>query len=143
MNDSVVLDGRSLTLAHVEAVARGNASVSLSDDARARMLRAHEHVDRIARDREVVYGVTTGFGRLKDRSIDRAELRALQLNLLRSHAAGVGPPAPRDVVRAMLLLRAASLATGHSGVRPEVVESLLALLAADVTPVVTAKAAAP
>jgi histidine ammonia-lyase len=83
-----------------------------------------------------VYGVTTGFGELKDRHIPRDQVRALQINLLRSHAAGVGPPAPREVVRAMLLLRAASLSLGHSGCRPDLVDALLLLLERDVTPVV-------
>ncbi len=86
------------------------------------------------REGRVVCSVTTGFGELKDRRIPAADVRALQLNLLRSHQAGVGRFAPRDVVRAMLLLRAASLAQGASGARPEVVEALLALLDRDVVP---------
>jgi histidine ammonia-lyase len=93
-------------------------------------------VETALREGRVVYGVTTGFGELKDRHIPRDQVRALQINLLRSHAAGVGAPAPRDVVRAMLLLRATSLALGYSGCRPEVVDALLALLEHDVTPVV-------
>ncbi len=111
-------------------------AVTLGASARARIAASRAVVDRAVASGGKVYGVTTGFGRLKDVSIGADRLRALQLNLLRSHAAGVGPAAPREVVRAMLLLRAASLAGGHSGVRPEVVEALLALLAADVTPVV-------
>jgi len=93
-------------------------------------------VERALAGGEVVYGVTTGFGELKDRRIAPDQVRMLQLNLLRSHAAVVVPAAPRDVVRAMLLLRAASLARGASGCRPELVESLLALLENDVTPIV-------
>src|SRR5207247_3864047 len=83
-----------------------------------------------------VYGVNTGFGILKDKVIAPDQLRQLQLNLLRSHAAGVGRFAPPEVARAMLLLRAASLAHGHSGCRPDVVEALLALLERKVTPIV-------
>jgi len=136
----IELGSRPLELSDLVDVARApvgaSPALALAPAARARIAASRAVVDRAVAEGRTVYGVTTGFGRLKDRSIDRAELRALQLNLLRSHAAGVGPSAPRDVVRAMLLLRAASLATGHSGVRPEVVESLLALLAADVTPVV-------
>ena len=90
MNDVVVLDGRSLTIADVEAVARRNRRVALADDARARMLRAHEHVDRIVRNREVVYGVTTGFGKLSEVAIPPDRLAELQVNLVRSHASGVG-----------------------------------------------------
>src|SRR5262249_11428410 len=84
----------------------------------------------------IVYGVTTGFGSLKDKLIPADEVRALQLNLLRSHCAGVGPAAPREVVRAMLLLRAHSLAMGVSGVRTELIEMLAAMLGRRVTPVV-------
>jgi histidine ammonia-lyase len=114
----------------------GAGRVRLSAAARGRMERSRAVVEAALREGRVVYGVTTGFGELKDRHIPRDQVRALQINLLRSHAAGVGAPAPREVVRAMLLLRAASLALGFSGCRPEVVEALLLLLEHDVTPVV-------
>jgi histidine ammonia-lyase len=130
------LGGHALSLADVAAVAREGMKVQLSAAARERMRASRAVVRAVVRENRVVYGVTTGFGELKDRSIPADQVRELQVNLLRSHAAGVGPAAPRDVVRAMLLLRAASLAHGASGVRPEVVDQLLALLAADVTPVV-------
>jgi histidine ammonia-lyase len=110
--------------------------VSLGAAARERMARSRAVVERALAEGRAVYGVTTGFGDLKGRRIPRDQVQQLQINLLRSHAAGVGAPAPRDVVRAMLLLRAASLARGHSGCRPLVVDALLALLDADVTPVV-------
>src|SRR5205814_2073437 len=84
----------------------------------------------------VVYGVTTGFGRLKDQVVAPDDTRALQLNLLRSHSAGVGPATPREIVRAMLLLRAHSLAMGVSGVRPELIEMLAAMIERRVTPIV-------
>src|SRR5512146_3189490 len=113
MNDTVVLDGRSLTIADVEAVARADRRVSLSDDARARMLRANEHVNRITRDREVVYGVTTGFGKLSEVAIPPERLAELQVNLVRSHAAGVGDPLPEREVRAMMLLRANVISKGY------------------------------
>ena len=125
------------TLVEVARAAVGaSPPIRLDGSALARIAASRAVVDRAVSEGRKVYGITTGFGRLKDVPIDRAQLRTLQLNLLRSHAAGVGPAASREVVRAMLLLRAVSLASGHSGVRPEVVESLLALLAADVTPVV-------
>lgn len=89
--------------------------------------------DRLASG-AVVYGITTGFGRLANIVVRPEQALELQRNLLRSHAAGVGPPAPREVVRAMLLLRAATLARGHSGVRPCIVDALCDLLAANVTP---------
>ena len=128
MNDTVVLDGRSLTLAEVEAVARGDARVSLAADARARMLRANEHVDRIVRDREVVYGVTTGFGKLSEVAIPPERLAELQVNLVRSHASGVGAHLSREATRAMMLLRANVLAKGFSGARPRLPELLVEML---------------
>jgi histidine ammonia-lyase len=137
----ITLGDRALGLDDVVGVARGAAGteaarVSLGSRARAAMRSSRAVVEEAVASGQVVYGVTTGFGELKDRKIPADQLQALQLNLLRSHAAGVGPAAPRDVSRAMLLLRAASLARGASGCRPEIVDGLLALLEADVTPVV-------
>ncbi|MBI5711563.1 MAG: histidine ammonia-lyase [Candidatus Eisenbacteria bacterium] len=132
----IALGQQPLGLADLVAVARDGARVSLAAPARARIARSRAVVERAVAGERAVYGVTTGFGDLKDRHIPRDEVRQLQVNLLRSHAAGVGAEAPREVVRAMLLLRAASLAAGCSGCRAEVVEALLALLERDVTPVV-------
>jgi len=134
MNDTVILDGRSLTLADVEAVARDNRRVSLSDGARARMLRAHAHVDRIVRNRDVVYGVTTGFGKLSDVAIPPERLAELQVNLVRSHASGVGPLLSHEATRAMMLLRANVIAKGFSGARPELPELLVGMLNAGLWP---------
>jgi len=127
---------RPLTLDDVARVARENEPVRLSAEARERMRASRAVIDRVVKDQRVVYGVTTGFGELKNRHIPTEQVRELQLNLLRSHAAGVGRYASRDVVRAMILLRAASLARGFSGCRPVLVEGLLALLENDVTPVI-------
>ncbi|HET7225194.1 MAG TPA: histidine ammonia-lyase [Candidatus Eisenbacteria bacterium] len=132
----IVLGAQPLTLDAVERVARGGERVTLHGSVRPRMQASRRVVERAVADGRVVYGVTTGFGELKDVAIAPEQSRALQINLLRSHAAGVGPEAPRDVVRAMLLLRAASLAQGFSGCRPELVEALLLLLERGVTPVV-------
>lgn len=132
----MVLGAGPLTLEQVERVARGGERVSLDAGVRARMQASRRVVERAVHDARVVYGVTTGFGELKDVVIPPDQTRTLQINLLRSHAAGVGPEAPRDVVRAMLLLRAASLAQGFSGCRPELVEALLLLLERGITPVV-------
>jgi histidine ammonia-lyase len=134
MIDTVVLDGRSLTIAEVEAVARGGRAVALAPDARARMLRAHDHVDRIVRDREVVYGVTTGFGKLSEVAIPPDRLAELQVNLVRSHASGVGAPLSREATRAMMLLRANVLAKGYSGARPHLPELLVGMLNAGLWP---------
>src|SRR6185503_2242905 len=128
MNAPVVLDGRSLTLSDVEAVARADRPVALAADARARMLRAHEHVDRIVRERSVVYGVTTGFGKLSEVAIPPERLAELQVNLVRSHASGVGAHLSREATRAMMLLRANVLAKGYSGARPQLPELLVGML---------------
>jgi histidine ammonia-lyase len=132
----VVLTGTDLTVADVEAVARGDASVRLDDEARARMQAARDVIERLVAEGAVVYGVTTGFGDLATTFIEPAQAGRLQENLLMSHAAGVGRPFPREVVRAMLLLRANTLALGYSGCRPVLVERLMAFLAAGVHPVV-------
>ena len=125
-----------LTLDDVVDVARGGTGVELGRDAVARMRESRAVVERALREGRVMYGITTGFGELKDQRIPPQDTEQLQINLVRSHCAGVGPAAPREVVRAMLLLRAASLAHGCSGVRPEVVELLLEMLDRRVTPVV-------
>jgi histidine ammonia-lyase len=100
------------------------------------MVESRAIVEDAIQQNRAVYGVTTGFGELKDQRIPIDQVRQLQLNLLRSHAAGVGPEAPLEVSRAMILLRAASLVHGRSGVRPDLVESLLMMLERGVTPVV-------
>ncbi len=128
-----------LTLAELERVARGGAPAPLSAEAGARLARGRTTVDAMVAEGTVVYGVTTGFGDLSSVRIDAADAAQLQLNLVRSHAIGVGEPLPAEVVRGMLLLLANSLAKGHSGVRPELVELLLALLAQDVLPVVPSR----
>ncbi len=129
----------SLTLAELERVARGGAPAPLSPEAGARLARGRETVDAMVAAGTVVYGVTTGFGDLSSVRIDAADAAQLQLNLVRSHAIGVGEPLPGEVVRGMLLLLANSLSKGHSGVRPELVALLLALLERDVLPVVPSR----
>lgn len=130
------IDGNSLTIADVVNVARRDAPVAL-DRASEQLVRASAKVVADAADgSEPVYGVNTGFGDLAQVRIARADLAKLQLNLLRSHAAGVGDPLPTDVVRAILLLRANTLAVGRSGVRPETIDLLLDLLNRGVHPVI-------
>ncbi len=136
MTSTVVLTGAALTIADVEAVARHGGTAELDPDARARMDEAREVVEALVAGGAVAYGVTTGFGDLASVSIRPEDTGRLQENLLMSHAAGVGPAFPIEVVRAMLLLRANTLALGHSGCRPLVVERLLAFLAAGIHPVV-------
>ena len=136
MTGTVVLTGASLTIAEVEAVARHGAGAELDPEARARIQEARDVIDRLVAEGQVVYGVTTGFGDLASVSIAPDEAGRLQENLLMSHAAGVGAAFPIEIVRAMLLLRANTLALGHSGCRPLVVDRLLAFLAAGIHPVV-------
>jgi len=133
------IDGRSLTLEAIAAVAGGLRDVSLADDARARIEASRAVVDRKAAGPEAVYGVNTGFGSFADVRIDAESLDKLQVNLLRSHAAGVGAPLGEPVVRAMTLLRANVLARGHSGIRASTVDALLALIRAGVHPVVPSR----
>ncbi|MBF8290680.1 MAG: hutH [Chloroflexi bacterium] len=137
--DTIVLTGADLTIDDVEVVARHGAVAVLDVHARARMQEARDVIERLVAEGAVVYGVTTGFGALADRSIAPADVQRLQENLLVSHAVGVGEPLPRDVVRAMLLLRANTLALGHSGPRPLVADRLLDFLRLGVHPVVPAQ----
>jgi histidine ammonia-lyase len=131
-----LLIGRPLTLAHVVAVARHGMTVALCDDARARMATSRAFIERIVSEGRVVYGVTTGFGKLANIRIAPADVQQLQRNLIVSHAMGVGDPLSTEVVRAMLLLRAQSLAQGFSGIRLVVVELLLELLNRGVHPMI-------
>ena len=135
----VRLDGLALTSAQLIAVARHYAPVALGGEAVARIQAARAVIDTLAEEERKVYGVTTGFGHLSRVRIKHEELIDLQHNLLRSHAAGVGEPLSEEVTRAMMLLLAASLARGHSGVRVEVVQLLVAMLNARVVPVVPSR----
>ena len=134
MTESLPIDGRSLTLEQFLAVVRSGCSVSLTDVARSAIASSRRAVERAVGNGRPIYGVTTGFGSLSDRTIPVDQARALQLGLIRSHASGVGPALPADVVRGMILLRANSLACGHSGVRVELVERLLELLNRQLVP---------
>ena len=131
---TLMLTGAPLTIADVVAVARAGRPVALSAQAIDRIAASRALVDRIVAERQICYGVTTGFGGLSKVQIPAERLSELQHNLVRSHAAGVGAPLPADVVRAMVLLTAASLARGASGVRRNVVDSLLGLLNTGVIP---------
>lgn len=125
-----------LTIHDVVAVARHGVPVELADKARDRMAATRAVIDALADDTEPHYGVSTGFGALATRHIP-VDLRAqLQRSLVRSHAAGSGPEVEREVVRALMLLRLATLATGRTGVRPEVAQAYAAMLTAGIIPVV-------
>ena len=134
MSEPVVLDGRSLTIADVVRVADGRGRAALSPAARERMMRSQAVVADIVRRNEAVYGVTTGFGKLSEVAIPPERLAELQVNLVRSHASGVGDLMPERETRAMMLLRANVIAKGFSGARPALVELLLGMLDARLTP---------
>jgi histidine ammonia-lyase len=134
MPTTVTLDGNSLTLDDVVAVAVEYASVDLAGHARLRMGRANDVVTALVDSNRVAYGVTTGFGKLSDVAIPRHRLDELQVNLVRSHACGVGPLLPEREARAMMLLRANVIAKGYSGARPVLVDTLAAMLNAGLYP---------
>ena len=125
-----------LTESDVVAVARHGAGVALADDALAAIAASREVVDALADDSEPHYGISTGFGALATKHIPVEQRALLQRSLIRSHAAGSGQEVEREVVRAMMLLRLSTLATGHTGVRPTTATALAALLDKGITPVV-------
>ena len=136
----IILDGNSLTIEEVARVARREETdLQISEDAKGKIARSRKLVEDWVEHGKVIYGITTGFGEFANVTIPRDELRELQQNLLRSHAAGVGEPLAPEVVRAMLLLRANALAKGFSGVRLAVIEQLLKFLAADILPVIPSR----
>jgi len=136
---SITLDGQSLRPADVVAVARDGERVTLGPAAKTRLQTARALVDRLVREDRVVYGLTTGVGALKNVRIPPADTRQLQRNLLMSHAVGVGPPLPEEVVRAAMLVRVNQFCQGTSGVSPVVAERMLDLLNHDICPWVPEK----
>jgi histidine ammonia-lyase len=133
---TVLLDGQSLTLGALEGLARGRGDVALSPGAREAVARARRVVDEAVARGSVVYGVNTGFGNFADVVIPKGKLSELQLNLVRSHAAGVGDPLGEAETRALMVLRANTLAKGYSGIRPATLELLVAMINARVHPVI-------
>ncbi|WP_254862315.1 histidine ammonia-lyase [Halovivax gelatinilyticus] len=138
-NDPVRIDGETLTPRDVERVARFDAPVTVTDEARERVELARERIADVVASGEPVYGVNTGFGELVDEQIPPDELERLQHNLLRSHASGAGEPLEREAVRAMLVTRLNALAKGYSGVRPIVVDHLVTMLNERIHPVVRSR----
>ena len=130
------IDGERLTVAHLYAVALHSAEVELALPARAKMIASRAVVERLVESNTTVYGVNTGFGKMASVRISREQIKQLQLNLVRSHACGMGTPLTEHETRAMLLLRANAIAKGFSGVRPVVAETLCAMLNSGVHPVI-------
>ncbi|HMF98899.1 MAG TPA: aromatic amino acid lyase, partial [Vicinamibacterales bacterium] len=130
----IQLDGSSLTIEQLLAIADDREPIALSDAARARVQASRDVVERRAQSDQPAYGINTGFGSFADVKIAPDALEALQLNLLRSHAAGVGEPLPARAVRATMALRANVLAKGFSGIGVRTLEALMALVNAGVHP---------
>jgi len=136
---TVFLDGETLSIEDVVAVARENAKVEIPDYIKKRVIKSRRVLKEILDSGIAVYGVNTGFGALSKVKIPKEEQERLQLNMVRSHSAGVGEPLPTEVVRATMLLRANMLARGYSGIRLEVLETLIKMLNEGVHPIVPEK----
>ena len=130
------IDGESLTVNDVVAVARFGENVSIDESCMERVKQSREVIERILNEKKTVYGINTGLGDLVKVRISPDELKKLQINLVRSHSAGVGAYLPEEVVRGAMLIRANSLLKGHSGVRPEVIELLINMLNKGIVPAV-------
>jgi len=135
----VSIDGESLTIDDVVQVARFGKKVELASSAIEQIKKSRDVIENAIKEGRTVYGVNTGFGDLASVSIGPEDLAKLQVNLIRSHSAGVGIPFSEEVVRGMMLLRANALAKGFSGIRLEVIETLIGIINSGVTPVVPQK----
>lgn len=138
MINPLIISGKDLALDDVVAVANGRPT-QLDPAALPKIQQARTAVETLVANGDIVYGITTGFGRFKDKIISPDQVKQLQINLVRSHAVGVGPLLPEAVVRAMLLVRANTLAIGHSGVRPSVIQLLLDMLNHGIHPQIPAQ----
>jgi len=137
---NITIDGHHLTIQDVVTVAKADesdkVSLSLSEDAIQAVNRSAAAVQELVRQKKTVYGITTGFGAFRKKTIPNSDLKELQRNIVRSHAAGVGKPLERDAVRAMMLIRANTLASGYSGIRLETLRLLLNMIERGVHPIV-------
>lgn len=134
---SVTLNGGRLTIEDVVAVARHpEIQVEIDNEAWGRVARSREAAKQFVERGSVIYGITTGFGHFRDKQIDAGQTAALQQNLVRSHSVGVGPHLSEDAVRALMIVRANTLAKGHSGIRPETLRALIDMLNRGIHPVI-------
>ncbi len=135
----IKIDGNQLTIPQVIAAAHGQEKVSLTDEAKKKIARSQGWVTEILEAGKPVYGINTGFGIFSDKQISNGEITELNRNLILSHAVGTGPDLPPEVTRAAILIRANTLACGHSGIRNELVENLVGMLNKDVVPIIPAQ----
>nr|HRO67283.1 aromatic amino acid lyase [Pseudobdellovibrionaceae bacterium] len=137
MSSTIQLHGEGLVSEQLALIANGPENrVEMSSSARARMKESRDYIERRIAAGEVMYGVNTGFGAFSSVRISDSEIEDLQRNLIRSHSSGIGEPFSKRQTRAMMGLRANTLARGHSGVRPEVVDKILEFLNKDIIPVI-------
>ncbi|MCM3766899.1 histidine ammonia-lyase [Neobacillus niacini] len=134
-----IVAGGMVSLEDVIRVARYHYKVSLAESAKQKVLKSRQYVERLLKDKKVIYGLTTGFGKFSDTYISSEDTKELQVNLIRSHACGVGNPFPEEVVRGIIFLRINSLMRGHSGIRLEVIKMMAEMLNKGVTPVIPEK----
>src|SRR5699024_4247356 len=135
----ISLTDKGMTMEDVERVVFQEEGVYLSDDTIQRVKKSRQTVEAVLQEKRTMYGINTGFGKFSDVVIEEDDVNTLQLNLIHSHACGVGEPFPEKISRAMLLLRANALAQGYSGVRLELVEQLLLFVNAHIHPVIPQK----
>jgi histidine ammonia-lyase len=135
----LALSGQALTIEEIAAVAHDSLKVTIADEAWPKIKASRQVVEAVVTSGETAYGINTGFGKLADVRISNGDLKALQRNLVLSHSSGLGEPLPEPETRAMLLLRANVLAKGHSGVRPIVLETLVALLTHRIHPIIPSR----
>ena len=133
---AITISGSNLTIEDVVAVARHGERVELHPDASGRIRRCRAFLEERIEAREIMYGVNTGIGEFSEVVLSDEQIRDFQRYLIYNHAAGIGEPCPEDRVRAAMVLRVNVHAHGHSGCRPEITETLIAMLNAGVTPLV-------
>lgn len=136
---SIILSGHGLTVKNIARIARGFEYVEIDQSSRYKLEQSRAFVDKVVNEGRVIYGLTTGFGSFKDKTITKEQTKTLQVNLIRSHATGVGEPLSEDMVRAAIVVRINSLLQGHSGVRPIVVDKLVEILNKKIYPFVPSK----
>ncbi|SFJ32027.1 histidine ammonia-lyase [Thermoflavimicrobium dichotomicum] len=135
-DEMIEIHGDSLTFQQYAAVVYDRVPVRLSDEAMTKMAQSKQFVNDLAAQEQSIYGVTTGFGKFSDCVISSQQAQELQLNLIKSHACGIGEPLPETIVRGMMLLRINALAKGYSGISPNTVQALITLLNHEVHPIV-------
>ena len=139
MKNQIVLHGKDFVLKDLVDIARNNVGIKISTESEFRINKARDLIDKWVKDGQRIYGVTTGFGALSEKTISYADTKKLQKNILLSHAAGIGRPMEEDVVRAMIALRVNDFCRGNSGLRLETIEKLTSILNTGIVPVVPEK----